>query len=314
MELTVVITAYREEKTISRALESICDPDYSGYHKELQLITVIPDKETNRIASKVISKYKNVKCTKISDPGTGKPTALNLAFREAQGKVIILTDGDVYLEKDSIKLIFDAFNNPKVMGATGRPISANSKTNFFGYISHLLADAAHHKRLTTLKGIRSGRSKVFIGSKSNFFVLSGYILGMRNFQIQLPEDTLVDDAYISYVLLSKGGKLEYLPDAKVFVNYPTNLKDWYKQKLRAVGGYVQLWKYGVITKDTKVRNFWKEAAYFWFPIKYAKNPKEVIWSLMLYPMRILMWIIIIYQQRIRHKSLEELWVRVESTK
>lgn len=314
MELTVVITAYKEEKTISRALESICDPDYSGYHKEFQLITVIPDKETNSIASKVLSKYKNIKCTKLNDPGTGKPTALNLAFREAQGNVIILTDGDVYLEKDSIKLIFDAFNNPKVMGATGRPISANSKTNFFGYISHLLADAAHHKRLTTLKGIRSGRSKVFIGSKSNFFVLSGYILGMRNFQIQLPEDTLVDDAYISYVLLSKGGKLEYLPDAKVFVNYPTNLKDWYMQKLRAVGGYVQLWKYGVITKDTKVRNFWKEVAYFWFPLKYAKNPKEVIWSLMLYPMRILMWIIIIYQQRIRHKSLEELWVRVESTK
>lgn len=314
MELTIIITAYREEKTIKKALESICDPDYSGYYKDLQLITVIPDKETNNIASQEIPKHKNIKWTKINDPGNGKPTALNLAFQKAKGEVIILTDGDVYLEKASINLIAKAFKNPKVMGATGRPISANPRTNFFGYISHLLADAAHHKRLTTLKGIRSGRSRVFIGSKSNFFVLSGYILGMRNLQLQLPEDTLVDDAYISYVLLSKGGKLEYLPDAKVYVNYPTNLKDWYLQKLRAVGGYVQLWKYGVISKDNKVRNFWKEIEYFWFPIKYAKSIKEFLWSLMLYPMRMLMWIIIFYQQRIRHKSLEELWVRVESTK
>lgn len=314
MELTVVITAYREEKTIAKALECICECKYSGYDKEFQLITVIPDKETNKIATKVISKYKNIQWTRISDPGKGKPSALNLAFMQAKGKVIILTDGDVYLDKNSIYLISEAFNNPKVMGATGRPISANSKSTFFGYISHLLADAAHHKRLTTLKGIRSGRSRVFLGSKSNFFVLSGYILGMRNFQLQLPEDTLVDDAYISYVLLSKGGKLEYLPDAKVFVNYPTNIQDWYRQKLRAVGGYVQLWKYNVINKDTKVRNFWKEAEYFWFPIKYAKNLKELIWSLMLYPMRLLMWMIIFYQQRILHKSLDELWVRVESTK
>ena len=139
-------------------------------------------------------------------------------------------------------------------------------------------------------------------------------MAMRNFQFHLPEDTLVDDAYLSYVLLSKGGKLEYIPEAKVYVNYPSNLKDWYKQKLRAVGGYVQLWKFGVIENNTKVRNFWKELEYFWFPIKYAKSIKEYIWSLALYPMRLYMWLIIFYQQRIRKKSFDEIWVRVESTK
>jgi len=314
MQLTVILTAYKEEKTVARAVKSICDSKYSGYKEIFQLITVIPDKETLNTAKKEIKKYKNTEWTSVIDPGEGKPTALNLALKKVKGKIIILTDGDVYLGEYSIKLLFDAFKNHKVMGSTGRPVSADKKSTFFGYISHLLADAAHHKRLTTLKGIRSGRSRVFVGSKSNFFALSGYAMAMRNFQLQIPKDTLVDDAYLSYVLLSKGGKLEYVPEATVFVNYPSNIKDWYKQKLRAVGGYVQLWKFGVIEKNTKVRNFWKELEYFWFPIKYAKSFKEYGWSLALYPMRLYMWLIIFYQQRIRKRSFDEIWVRVESTK
>lgn len=314
MELTVIITAYKEAATIKKTIDTVCDPKISGYDKPMQLITVIPDSETNQAAKKAIANYKNIKWLKLIDPLRGKPHALNLAFQKAKGDILILTDGDVFLGEKSIRLLVSAFKNPKVMGATGRPVSLNTKRNFFGYISHLLADAAHHKRLTTLRGIKSGKSRVFVGSKLNFFVLSGYALGMRNFQLQIPEDTLVDDAYLSYVLLSKGGKLEYVPDAKVFVSYPTNLKDWYKQKLRAVGGYVQLWKYNVITKDTKVRNFWKELGYFWFPIKYARNIRELFWSLKLYPLRLFMWMVIFYQQKIRKRSFDEIWVRVESTK
>ena len=314
MKLNVIITAYKEPHTIGRAIECVCDAVYTGFDEKFNLITVIPDKETNKVAGDYIKKYKNVQWTKIIDPQRGKPTALNMALKKSKGDVIILTDGDVYLGKYAIKYLYDAFKNKKVMGATGSPISLNKRNTFFGYISHLLADAAHHKRLSTLKGIRSGKSRVFVGSKSNFFVLSGYALAMRNFQILLPEDTLVDDAYLSYALLSKGGKLEYVPDAKVFVKYPTDLKDWYLQKLRAVGGYVQLWKYNIISKDTKVRNFWKEAQYFWFPIKYAKNIKELIWSLSLFPLRLFMWLVVFYQQKIRRKSFDEVWVRIESTK
>ncbi len=314
MELTVILTAYKEERTIAKAIRNICDEGISGYKKNFQFITVIPDTPTNFAAAEEIKKYSNVTWTKLIDPGKGKPMALNIALQEAKGKIIVLTDGDVYFKENSLSTLIRAFENTKVMGGTGRPVSANSRANFWGYISHLLADAAHHKRLTTLKSIRSGRSRVFLGSKSNFFVLSGYIFAMRNLQLLLPEDTLVDDAYLSYQLLLKGGKLEYVPDAIVYVNYPDNLKDWYRQKLRAVGGYVQLWKYGVVTDKTKVRNFWKEAQYFWFPIKYAKNTTELFWSLLLYPLRLIMWILIFYQQRIRHKSLDDIWVRIESTK
>jgi cellulose synthase/poly-beta-1,6-N-acetylglucosamine synthase-like glycosyltransferase len=45
----------------------------------------------------------------LKDPGKGKPTALNSGFRKVKGKILILTDGDVLIVKNSIKVSFEAF-------------------------------------------------------------------------------------------------------------------------------------------------------------------------------------------------------------
>lgn len=311
--LSIIITAYKEPETIAQAVKHLIDSDINGYSGDVELITVIPDEETKSAAAKEIEKYK-INWISITDPKLGKPHALNLGLEAATGDILLLTDGDVYFGENAVANIVEAFNDESIGGATGRPISQNSKSNFMGYISHLLADAAHHKRMVTLKGIASGYSQVLFKDNLHFFVLSGYILAMRNYKIMVPEDTLVDDAYISYELFNRKLRLAYVPEALVYVKYPTTLKDWYKQKLRSVGGYVQLWKYGVIQQSTKVRNFWKELEYIWFPIKYARSFKELLWSFCLYPMRLFMWLIIFYQQKIRKRNLEEVWVRIESTK
>jgi hypothetical protein len=100
----------------------------------------------------------------------------------------------------------------------------------------------------------------------------------------------------------------------VNVKYPKNFKDWMDQKLRSVGGYMQLWSYGVVKKDSVVRNFWKELKYFFFPIKYSRNIREFIWSLYLYPLRLYLWIRIFWEQKIKKKEIFEPWARIESTK
>lgn len=313
--ISVIITAYKEKETIAKAIEAILDRKYSNYSGEIELITVIPDDETKEAARKEVEKYDNANWVNITDPQQGKPYALNLALNEANGEILILTDGDVFFGEGALGSLVDSFEaNPEVGGATGRPLSMNKKTKFMGYISHLLADAAHHKRMVTLKGVDSGYSQAIFKDNLHFFVLSGYILAMRNYRFNIPDDTLVDDAYISYELFNRGLKLEYIPEATVQVKYPTSIKDWYLQKLRSVGGYVQLWKYGVIQQNTKVRNFWKELEYIWFPIKYSSSIREFFWSLALYPMRLLMWLIIFYQQKVKKRDLEEVWVRIESTK
>lgn len=314
--VTIIITSYNEPDSIQKALECIIDPEYSGLNVDYELLTVIPDQETIDSAQKIITKFSVKNWKNIKDPLKGKPYAINLALKEAKGDILMFTDGDVYFGKDSVRNLLSAFSDDNVGGVTGRPVSMDEKHNFMGYIGHLLADAAHHKRMVTMRADVAGKSLKFVSKAPYFFVLSGYIFAMRNYGLTVPDDTLIEDAYLSYELFNKGHNLAYEPEAKVYVKYAKSVKDWYKQKLRSVGGYVQLWKYGIIKQETEVRSFWKELQYIWFPIRYAKNLNEYFWSLLLYPMRFWLWLKIFIDQRILKKDLigKTGWERIESTK
>lgn len=312
--VTIILTAAKEPNTIGKALDSILNLSFSGLNQEFELLTVIPDSETLEAARKTIANFPDANWCNLKDPGKGKPVALNLAFKEAKGEILLLTDGDVYFGERAIKEMLKPFSDPKVGGVTGRPKALETKKTMMGYYANLLADAAHHKRMVTMRPDAVGNSLKFISKDPGFFVLSGYIMAIRNLKLEIPEDCLADDAYISYEIHNRGYKTVYQPEAKVFVKYATNLGDWYKQKLRSVGGYMQLWKYGVIKPETKVRNFWKELEYIWFPIRYAKSIKEYLWSFALYFFRLWLWLRIFYEQKILKKDFYQTWVRVESTK
>lgn len=315
MKVSVIITAYKEEKTIGIALDSIINPELNEYKGDFEVLIVCPDKGTWLSARNKAEEFKFKNIRRVKDPQKGKPLALNMAFKEAKGDIFILTDGDVYFGKNVISKLIKHFKDSKVGGVTGRPVSIGKKDSFMQFANHFYADVAHHKRMVTMIPDVGGKSLKIVSKKPGFFVLSGYILAMRNIEIEIPEDCLIDDAYLSFMLHNKEYKLVYEPEAKVYVKYAQNLCDWYKQKLRSVGGYEQLWKYKVLKPETKVRNFWKELEYaLWFPFKYVKNLEEAFWALLLYPTRLWLWIRIFWQQRIQRKSFAETWVRIESTK
>lgn len=317
MKYSVILTAANEPGTIAKALDCILDETYSGLsHKDLELITVIPDSETNTAAEKTIkAKYPGVTVHALIDPYKGKPRALNLAFKKAQGEILILTDGDVYLGRQALKnLVVDLENFPELGGISGRPVSSDSKDTMLGYYGNLLSDAAHHKRIATMRRELGGYTLKVVGQGPGFFVLSGYICAIRNLGLTIPNETLVDDAYISYELINRGYKLSYEPSAEAFVKYPANLSDWYKQKVRSVGGYMQLNNFGIVKANQKVRSLGKELEYVWFPLRYAKNLKQLFWSFLLYPLRLYMWLQIFWKYKVLKNEIKEGWERVESTK
>ncbi len=332
--ISFLLTAFHEENTIGKAIDCLVTPEYSGYTGDFELLLGCPDPETYAAA---IIKVKELgienKFKWVQDPGKkegkGKPTGLNMLVNAAKGDILIFTDGDVYFDKNAVIEIIKTFEDPEVQLTTGRPVSGDSINSMMGYFGHLLADAAHHKRNIELLGTISPTTKLI--SKTGFFPVSGYIWALRKSFINklpktkemvggkeitgiFPEHTLVDDAFVSYLVHNSGGKIGYAPEARAFVKYPTNLNDYFKQKKRSTGGYVQLWEHGVVRPETKSRSFGKELEYFWFPIKYAKSLKQFWWSLMLYPTRLWLWIMIFWERRVTKKDFVKTWVRIESTK
>jgi len=310
--LSIIITSKDEPKSIAKSINCILDTEYSGLNGDYELITVISGQKTIDAAKETMRKYPNVKWTSLIDEYKGKSYALNKAFKIAKGDFFLLTDGDVYINQGAVGFLQKRIaSDEKIGGVTGRPRSLQDKKSMWGYYGNLLSDGAHHKRMITLNRAE-GYSRLFIRKSTPFFPMSGYLSIIRNFDIEIK--SLIDDVYISYVIYNKGYKIAYEPAAEVYVKFPTNLKDWINQKIRSAGGYIQIWKFGLITKETNARNFLKELEYFWFPVKYAKSLKELLWSLILYPLRLFMWIRIYWERKILNKDFAKTWMPIQSTK
>ena len=214
--LSIIITAYKEPKTIGLAIESFIKQKIKEEH---EILIVCPDKETIDAAEKYSKKHKEVRV--IKDPGKGKPAALNAAFSNAKGGILILTDGDVFSGKNSVAELLKPFEDKKVGAVSGRPISLNDADTMFGFWSHLLTDAGAHS-------VRLERS-----DKGKFIACTGYLYAIRNVVNKIPEDALADDAVISHIIWDKGYKIKYALNALVYIRYPDNFKDWIKQKERS---------------------------------------------------------------------------------
>lgn len=301
--ISVIITSWKEPNSIGKCILCIANKGYSGIVDNFEIIQISPDNETLDAGAKVAKELQlsNSQYIQIQDPHKGKPFALNLALKKAKGEILIFTDGDTYFGESAVKHLLKPFHDPKIWGVSGRPISVDSKEDIFGYWGHLLSDAANHKRLSI--------------NSSSFFPMSGYIMATRKFNFNIPSFILSDDAYISYSLRNLGKNISYSSDAICYVKYPKNLKDYYKQKVRSLGGFVQLKKLGIFKKEKQSRSFILELKYALFVLRYAQNPRELVWSLLLFPVRLFTWIKIFWERTLLNRGVGDSgWERVESTK
>ena len=120
--ISIIITAYKEERTIGKAIQAVLD---NKLQENFEILVLAPDEGTLKIAKDFSKKNKEVKVFK--DPGKGKPAALNLAFSKVRGEILVLTDGDVYMGENAISELLKGFTDGGVGAVASRPISLNSK-------------------------------------------------------------------------------------------------------------------------------------------------------------------------------------------
>jgi len=293
--LTILITAYREEKTIGRAIEAFLTQDLP---QDYELLVVCPDDET----AGVLAKYAagNNRIQHLRDEGKGKPAALNLALRVAKGEIVILSDGDVYVGPGAVRALRAAFDNPQIGIVSGRPVSLSPRETMLGYWSRLLVDAGAHRQ-------RSLRAR-----RGEFLECSGYLYAFRRSLVgPIPTDSLAEDGLISYMVWQQGFGTAYAPEALVYVKYPTFYQDWMKQKIRSAGGYAQRYAKGW----RGMKSFRREAVDgTWSAIQYARNLKELWWTLLLFAARVHVWLRVWWDVKWRKEPFTAVWQRVNSTK
>ncbi|MEM3122341.1 MAG: glycosyltransferase [Candidatus Pacearchaeota archaeon] len=295
-DITVLVTAFKEPK-IGKAIESLINQKTNYKYK---ILISAPDKETLNIAKKYAKGHNNLKVVK--DPGKGKSYAINMILSSIKTDILILTDGDVFVNDIAIDEICNLFLDSQIGCVTGKPTPLENRDNKYGYWANFLFNAAHYLR-----------KKAFI--KENFIECSGYLFAFRQNKIkQIPLD-VAEDAVIPYYFWNLGYKVGYAEKAEVYVKNPTNWNDWIKQKIRTSKGHETLTKYVNIKTTPRVKSFQNE--FFngiLLIIRYPHSLKEVFWTLELILARIYMWIKVFIDTKILNKQYSDAWERVESTK
>jgi cellulose synthase/poly-beta-1,6-N-acetylglucosamine synthase-like glycosyltransferase len=292
--LSVLITAFRESATVGQAIEAFLPQ----LPQSAELLVVCPDPETTAVVDEYAARYPVVR--HVADAQRGKPAAINVGLEAVRGDVAVLSDGDVRVAEDALAPLLSPFADPQVGAVSGRPVSANPRDTLLGYWSHLLVDSAHHMRLAY---DRAGR----------FLLGSGYLLALRRSLLgSVPEDALAEDAAISHHIARQRYRIRYASGARVFVKYPTTYRDWLRQKVRSAGGYAQ----DCVRKSPyRMRSAWLEILHGTrLALSYPRNLREFLWTLLLFPARLHLWLLVFVNVRLLRRPLSELWQRVETTK
>ena len=163
MKISVIITSKNEPLLVGRAIKSVGKQLVGKY--DYEILVVAPDKATRQAAAKFADSFRlNVLADPESSRVKGKPAALNYAFKQITGDYIVLTDGDVYLDKYAIKNLLKKFADPRVGIVSGRIVPVNSRRDsIYGYWAHLLSFVGAHKH------------KVVKERRQQFFGASGYL-------------------------------------------------------------------------------------------------------------------------------------------
>lgn len=221
--VSLLIAAYNEEKIVDEKMTNCFE---LGYPKDKLKIVWITDGSTDSTNEK-LSRYSNTEVLFEPKRG-GKTAALNRAMNFINTDIVIFTDANTILNKDSITEIVNAFSDPKVGCVAGeKRIALTSDTN-----TSSLGEGAYWKYESVLKEMDS-RLNTTAGAAGELFAVR------KDLYEYVEEDTLLDDFIISMRIAKKGYKIRYCKNAYAVEGGSLNMREEKKRKVRIAAGGIQ---------------------------------------------------------------------------
>ncbi len=291
----IIITSYGEVSSTEKAINSILEQKIK---KPFKIIVSDPFDETKWM---IEEKFKK-KVEYFQDQDKGKSYALNMLLKkfysDTKNDILIFTDGDVYLGKNSINVILKKFEDEKIGCVCGKPTTLNSRNNIFGYWSHGFFDEMNKTRKEHAKN-------------KEFFEVSGYLFAIRNGIIKEFPMATSEDNIIPILIWQKGYKIDYAEDAEVYVLNPSNFKEWVMQKKRNIKGHIAL-KKNVNFSTKRVTIFGETIRGIKLLFNHPRNIKEFFWFVAMAFGRLYAWILAIYEVKIKKKQYKDGWREEEN--
>jgi cellulose synthase/poly-beta-1,6-N-acetylglucosamine synthase-like glycosyltransferase len=185
--VTVIVTAYNEEKSIRAKLDNLLSVDYPA---ELMDVLVASDASSDA-TDEIVTQYGSPRVALFRVEGRlGKTACQNRAIRRARGEIVIFTDATTELDRDAVKALVANYNDPEVGCVSGRAMY---------YYSDSLTSRGGASYWEFEHGVRAAESRL-----GSVIGASGCFYSVRKSAYREIDPALISDFVIALVMVEQG--------------------------------------------------------------------------------------------------------------
>src|SRR3989338_7340450 len=253
-KVSIVISAYNEEKKIADSIESLKAVDYP---KELYEVIIVNDGSKDKTKD-VVLKHADGKNIIFIDniENKGKAACLNQGIKMAKGDYVACMDADSMVSKDILRKTIPYFKDRKT-GAVTVSVEVKNANNFLQRIiqlEYLLGLSLFLRVFSSFNCVNVTPGPFSIYRKSMLERIHGF-----------DENSITEDLEIAYRIHKSGYKIANCMDTHVKTITPHSVKMLYRQRRRWYSGALMtLWQHKDVILKRKMGLF----GYF-IPFNYS---------------------------------------------
>ncbi len=214
--VSVLITAYNEEKNLRKTIENKLSLQYQ---KEKLEVIVISDASTDRTDS-IVSGFASagVKLFR-QEQRAGKTAALNVAVEHASGEILVFSDANSIYEPDALHYLLQNFYDPMVGYVTGKMVYTSQHDSS--------TEEGCSKYMEYENVLRSYETQI-----GSIVAVDGGIDAVRNALYEPMRADQIPDFVLPLKVVEKGFRVVYEPKAILREPALSSSSDEYRMRAR----------------------------------------------------------------------------------
>lgn len=230
-DVSILIAAYNEEKSIYETLLSLSNQKYDG----TMYVYVIDNNSSDNTKYEILKgimdfNRSDLVIKYIFEPKQGKFNALNNALERVTTEYVITVDADSWVYRDAISNLVSRMVNDDCVSVAGATLARNSRDNLLTKMQewdYFLSIASVKKMQGLFQGTLVAQGAFSIYDTELIKKYGGW------------EDCIGEDIVITWNLLHEGYKVYYEPKAIVFTIVPTEFRVLFIQRMRWARGMIE---------------------------------------------------------------------------
>ncbi len=222
-EVTLFIAAYNEKDYVAAKMKNTLSLDYP--YDKLNIVWVTDGSDDG--TPDLLKDYPNTTLYHL-DARNGKIGAMNRGMTFVKTPIVIFSDANTNLGKQSIRRNANLFGNPKVGCVSGEKRIVDRESD----VASGAGEGLYWKYESALKKWDAELYSV-VGAAGELFAIRTELYR------HVEKDTLLDDFIISLRVAQDGYTIQYDPEAYAIETASANVKEELKRKIRISAGGIQ---------------------------------------------------------------------------